>query len=46
MEFTCPGGSPLGVTLFHVFPPSRVSCTSPSSVPTQIVPGAFSLSAT
>src|SRR5207245_11372099 len=23
-------------TLLHVFPPSRVTCTSPSSVPTQI----------
>ncbi len=29
------------VTFVHVFPPSRVSCTSPSFVPTQINP--FSL---
>src|SRR3569623_631791 len=26
------------VTLVHVFPPSRVSCTSPSFVPAQISP--------
>ena len=26
-----------GVTLAHVFPPSRVTCTRPSSDPTQIV---------
>ena len=29
--------TPLGVTFVHVFPPSRVSWTSPSSVPTQMV---------
>ena len=29
-------GIPLGVTLRHVAPPSRVSCTSPSSLPVQM----------
>src|SRR5574341_300835 len=35
------GGRPvmLDVTLLHVFPPSRVTCTSPSLVPAQISPG-------
>ena len=32
------GGTPGGVTFFQFEPPSRVSCTSPSSVPTQISP--------
>ena len=29
-------GSPAGVTFVHVFPPSRVTCASPSSEPVQI----------
>ena len=31
-------GKPFGVTLLQLAPPSRVTCTSPSSVPTQIMP--------
>ena len=30
--------SPRGVTFFHVAPPSRVTCTSPSSLPVQMTP--------
>ena len=30
--------SPRGVTFFHVAPPSRVTCTTPSSLPVQITP--------
>jgi len=35
-----------GVTFVHVFPPSRVRCTSPSSLPAQITPCASGDSAT
>jgi hypothetical protein len=31
-----PAVTSFGVTSCHVLPPSRLSCTSPSSVPTQI----------
>src|SRR5437870_12072845 len=33
------------VTFVHVFPPSRVTCTRPSLVPTQITPACFGDSA-
>ena len=33
-----PGGRSGGVTFFHVFPLSRVTCTGPSLAPTQITP--------
>jgi len=32
-------GSPLGVMFFQLFPASRDTCTSPSSVPAQSSPG-------
>ena len=34
------------VTLLQLFPPSRVTCTSPSLVPAQITPASFGDSAT
>src|SRR5439155_25605560 len=39
-------GSSLGVTFCHDFPPSRVTCTRPSSLPTQITLESFELGAT
>src|SRR5258705_13760154 len=45
---TVPHGGRLGmffVTLVHVFPASRVTCTSPSLVPTQTTPACFGDSA-
>ena len=33
-------GKPRGVTFFQVLPPSRVTCTRPSSEPAQSSPGA------
>src|SRR5438445_116993 len=45
---TVPHGGRFGmffVTLVHVFPASRVTCTSPSLVPTQMTPACFGDSA-
>src|SRR5204862_3426444 len=38
IEMRAHSGSPGGVTFFQVFPPSRVTCISPSSEPAQITP--------
>src|SRR5262245_57972852 len=47
MRLTVPhSGAPRGVTLSHLPPASRVTCTRPSSLPAQMSPFSFGDSAT
>ena len=46
MLTSAPSGRSFGVTFCHVLPPSRVTCTRPSSVPTQISCESLGLGAT
>jgi hypothetical protein len=42
-NFGAPARITFGATFVHVLPPSRVSCTFPSSVPAQTTFGSFGL---